>query len=260
VIPRRLPGPAPVSLTRRRPARALIAFETSTIRRFRPRAAATVRRWMTTQVEASTSERSSVAGSGTIRESGAGRRGSAPSHPWPGSSARAGPRPVETRRDQACDGRAIGPGAVIRVGEINAIGPVHDRPTSPIRTRLEISGGERNIPRLQKAQWLRQAPESRATSRKLRDTLLAEESDDRQSLRESAARYVSDPDGPRLAVERPGSCRRDTLGVAFSKHRALNRLLYRDRSSAFSPDLARSNDYEGGSTSKSAWSIKIIDT
>ena len=119
---------------------------------------------------------------------------------------------LEPAIDALDDARAFGPGAAIRVGEITASGPVHDRLASLIRARIEVGGGERNIPGLQQAQWLRQAPEGRATSRKLLDAALLENPDDRQALRESAAWHLGDLDEPearRRAAEQLSSARRD---------------------------------------------------
>jgi Dolichyl-phosphate-mannose-protein mannosyltransferase len=118
---------------------------------------------------------------------------------------------LEPAIDAFDEARALGPGPAFRIGELTASGPVHDRLAILIRERLGSDKGERDVPRLQKARWLRQLPEGRIEGRKLLDAVLLDNPGDRQSLRESAAWSLGDPDpieGRRRAAEQLGAaCR-----------------------------------------------------
>ena len=103
---------------------------------------------------------------------------------------------LEPAIDALDDARAFGPGAAIRVGEITTAGPVHDRLVSLIQVEANRLGGRPNVPRGQLARWLRQVPEGRAESRRLLDESLAENTDDRPSLREFGAWFLGDLDNP----------------------------------------------------------------
>jgi hypothetical protein len=121
----------------------------------------------------------------------------------------------ESHLDPAIDAfdeaRALGPGPAFRIGELTASGPVHDRLVSLVRERLGAGEGARNVPRLQKARWLRQLPEGRLEARKLLDAALLDDPGDRRALRESAAWFLGDTDAleaRRRAAEQLGSaCR-----------------------------------------------------
>jgi hypothetical protein len=103
---------------------------------------------------------------------------------------------LEAAIDAFDDARAVAPGAAIRVGEITAAGPVHDRLASLIQARADAGGGKANVPQLQLARWLRQLPEGRLESRTLLDRALAEDSESREALRESGAWFLGDLEDP----------------------------------------------------------------
>jgi hypothetical protein len=103
---------------------------------------------------------------------------------------------LEPAIDWLDDARALGPGPTDRIRALLAGGPVRDRITVLVRSRVEqaIRAGAR--PDTHQARWLRQFPEGRAESRRLLDEALRDRPDDPEARRELGAWWLGDPDEP----------------------------------------------------------------
>ena len=100
---------------------------------------------------------------------------------------------LDSAIDALDDARAIDPGAALRVAEITAAGPVHDRLAAQISLRLDMGRTTGGIPRLRRARWLRQIPEGRPESRRILEAALAESPADPRALYEWGAWWLGEP-------------------------------------------------------------------
>jgi hypothetical protein len=110
---------------------------------------------------------------------------------------------LEPAIDALDDARAFNPGAAGRVGEITASGPIHDRLVELVRSRIALNRGRGDVPRSTQARWLRQVPEGREEARRLLESALADDPNDRRSLRERGAWWLGesgDPEARRRAA------------------------------------------------------------
>jgi hypothetical protein len=124
------------------------------------------------------------------------------------ATAELGQSHLDPAIDALDEARALDPGAAVRIGELAAAGPVHDRLVRLIRERLGPGRGD--VSSLQKARWLRQVPEGRREARRLLDSAKLDDPGDLRALRESAAWWLGDPDTldgrPRAAEQLASAC------------------------------------------------------
>jgi hypothetical protein len=106
------------------------------------------------------------------------------------------------------DADALGVGPAIRVREILATSPIHDRLAALVSTRLRIGQGALAASDLERARWLRQLPESRDESRNLLEAALRSRPDDAVALRELGDWWLGQ-------VEEPGA--RDRARALFER-------------------------------------------